>query len=939
MTVIFSHIKTRMTLYIFVFMLILSANSVFSQTAINSSTEKYYLQFNLLESEQNIGKYINGNADTLGFSPYQGKSTPNRLPAQNRMITLRSSFVIDSVFGQEEWVLVFPPVFYACNIYLNGKLIAQRGDIKHGYTSRSHSTASFFFPPDLLYKKRTSNEIAIELLPKYGENNPVTGIFISSRKIGETYTFWRNLLSIDFIKAMLLCSFIIFLYFFIFSFLRKSKNTSYYIPFSMLCFFYPVAYLTNIESFNFVDTLMLEKITRLGTAFWAYFALFFMLEFTKITKFKNHILIGLGILYLPFIIFGWLHNTVPGVVDFNHKYTAVLNFVVIFAAIISCFIFAFRTRTKYAYILAFVYLLVIPSLIFDLYYSVILHFKPYAHTLPYMMFLTIVVFFFIVAWQQSDIYKLVSKQTDELININENLEEIVIERTLKIRKLSTAIEQSPTTIVITDTDGNIEYANPQFEQLTGYTIHEAINNNPRVIQSGKTPVKVYQELWQTISAGKTWQGEFINKKKNGDEFIENAVIAPIFDKNGEIINYVAIKVDVTERKKAEAEIISKNEELQKINKEKDKFFSIIAHDLRSPFNGFLGLTQIMVEELSSLSRAEIQDIAISMQKSATNLFRLLENLLNWARMQQGLIPFNKELVTLLPIVTESVEMLSEAAKNKRIEILIDISDQLKVFADINMLQTIIRNLVSNAIKFTLNGGKIIVLAEVNANKGVVVSIKDSGIGMSRTMVENLFRLDVKMNRLGTDGEPSTGLGLLLCKEFVEKHGGQLWAESEEGKGSTFYFTISGENIHKVKNIITDDVLAESSVKLTSLKISNLKILIVDDDGFSEIIIIRAVKAFTKEVLVAKTGAEAIETCRNNPDIDLILMDILMPEMDGYEAIRQIREFNKNVIIIAQTALSLNSDREKLIDAGFNDSISKPINKDHLKVLMQKYFKN
>ena len=232
-----------------------------------------------------------------------------------------------------------------------------------------------------------------------------------------------------------------------------------------------------------------------------------------------------------------------------------------------------------------------------------------------------------------------------------------------------------------------------------------------------------------------------------------------------------------------------NEELQKLNAEKDKFFSIIAHDLRSPFNGFLGLSQIMAEELPSLTRDEIRDLAVSMQNSATNLFRLLENLLEWARIQQGLIPFNPKVVELLPIINESIALVLESAKSKGIEIAYDIPDDLAVFADSNILQTVIRNLVSNAVKFTPKGGKISVSAKATSDKGVQISIKDTGIGMSPKMVDNLFRLDVQTNRKGTEGEHSTGLGLLLCKEFVEKHGGKLWVESEEGKGSTFAFSL------------------------------------------------------------------------------------------------------------------------------------------------------
>jgi PAS domain S-box-containing protein len=248
-------------------------------------------------------------------------------------------------------------------------------------------------------------------------------------------------------------------------------------------------------------------------------------------------------------------------------------------------------------------------------------------------------------------------------------------------------------------------------------------------------------------------------------------------------------VDITEQMLAQAEIEHQNKELQKINAEKDKFFSIIAHDLRSPFNGFLGLTQVMAEELPSLTMAEVQKIAVRMSESATNLYNLLTNLLDWSRIQQGAILFKPEVIQLNIVIRGSIDVIHESAKSKKIEIATDIPDGLAVFADANMLQTVLRNLISNALKFTPKGGKINVSAKTSDKKSVEISIQDTGIGMSKFLVTNLFRLDVQTTREGTEGEPSTGLGMLLCKEFVEKHSGRLWVESEEGNGSTFYFTL------------------------------------------------------------------------------------------------------------------------------------------------------
>ena len=267
----------------------------------------------------------------------------------------------------------------------------------------------------------------------------------------------------------------------------------------------------------------------------------------------------------------------------------------------------------------------------------------------------------------------------------------------------------------------------------------------------------------------------------------------------ELLKIVAVRAaGEMERIAAEDEIKQQNEELHKHIATKDKFFSIIAHDLRAPFNGFLGLTQIMAEELPSLTMAEIQQIAVGLRDSATNLFRLLENLLSWSRMQQGLIPFNPCEVQLLSIVEESSGMLHESAKHKNIKLTYDIPNNMVIFADSNLLQAIIRNLVSNAIKFTPYGGSVRVSATVNRDNEVEISIKDSGIGISTSMVGDLFSLDSKTGRKGTEGEPSTGLGLLLCKEFVAMHGGKIGVKSDEGNGSEFSFCLPLES--KSQNI-------------------------------------------------------------------------------------------------------------------------------------------
>lgn len=237
-----------------------------------------------------------------------------------------------------------------------------------------------------------------------------------------------------------------------------------------------------------------------------------------------------------------------------------------------------------------------------------------------------------------------------------------------------------------------------------------------------------------------------------------------------------------------SELTQKNQELQTTNLEKDKLFSIIAHDLRGPFSSFLGLTQIMSEELSSFTMEEIKSFAENMNNSARHLFSLLENLLQWSRMQQGAISFRPQSVLLSSVTHDNMGWLTQSALEKEITLNITIPKEMSVVADVNMLQTVLRNLVSNAIKFTPKGGLVSISAR-DMRENIEISVKDSGIGMNEEIQANLFKLKTSIGRSGTEGEPSTGLGLMICKELVELHGGKIVVISSEAKGSEFIIQI------------------------------------------------------------------------------------------------------------------------------------------------------
>ena len=488
------------------------------------------------------------------------------------------------------------------------------------------------------------------------------------------------------------------------------------------------------------------------------------------------------------------------------------------------------------------------------------------------------------------------------------------------------------------TDDRIIYTSPSCERISGYKQEDFLSDQlllKKIVHPGDATLfnDHNMNIHSQNHTSEFDEFDFRIIKKDGSVVHIGHLCRPISDDKG---NYQGRRIsnrDITARMQVEEEIKLKNEELHKLNAEKDKFFSIISHDLRGPFNAFLGFTKLMVEELPNLTQEQVQKMAGSMKNSATNLFHLLENLLEWSRLQRGIAAFEPEPFLLMPMITETMRPVMGSANKKEIEIKYEIPDYLQVFADQYMLASTIRNLASNAVKFTIKGGKVTIAAKAVPGNSVEFSVMDTGIGMNPEMVDNLFRLDAQTNRRGTDGEPSSGLGLLLCKDFVEKHGGKLWVESEEGKGSVFYFTIPYHAKVLMKNVITNSVSEEEK----EVQIKRMKILIAEDDEISDSLISAMVDKYSYEVLHVNTGDEAIHACRNNPDIDLVLMDINIPGMDGFEATRQIRQFNNDVVIIAQTAFSLKFDRVMAIEAGCNDYINKPISNSELKGLIRKYF--
>ncbi len=353
-----------------------------------------------------------------------------------------------------------------------------------------------------------------------------------------------------------------------------------------------------------------------------------------------------------------------------------------------------------------------------------------------------------------------------------------------LKKFSFAVEQSPTTVVITDLEGNIVYANKKFTELTGYTLDEVKSKNPKILKSRKTAPEVYNKLWLTIKSGKMWKGELINLKKNGEEFVENILIAPVFDYYGKVINYIAVKEDITERKRQEEIIRLSNLKLEESNATKDRFFSIIAHDLRNPFSAILGFSELLMRNFDKYDKVKVLNFINNIHTATKNTYKLLENLLEWAQIQRDAMVFKLEKIKLNTLIQEQVEVLTEQAKNKAIDISYNCEENIYIAADRNMITTVVRNLISNALKFTNKGGEVKIKATTD-NEKTILTVTDNGIGMDETTKNNLFKFDSNQSRRGTANESGTGLGLVLCKEFINKHNGNILVRTEINKGTEF----------------------------------------------------------------------------------------------------------------------------------------------------------
>jgi len=400
----------------------------------------------------------------------------------------------------------------------------------------------------------------------------------------------------------------------------------------------------------------------------------------------------------------------------------------------------------------------------------------------------------------------------------------VLNKELELQKLTL---DEHAIVSIANVKGDITYVNDKFCQISGYESDELLGQNHRILKSGEHPDAFFVNLWKTIANGQTWHGEVKNIAKSGDAYWVKTTIMPTLDEEGKPFQYISIRTDITDRKLVELQLEESREELESIVDElrsskaqleeqavqmselaeeqttlseqlryqvnvKNKFFSIIAHDLKSPFNALLGMTDMMSSMSENISKEKMAEYAGITHQAAEKVFDLLQNLLTWSRMQMDDDNLKPSYISLNDIGNETMMHLEQIAKEKGITITNNIGNAM-AFADYDMTKTVIRNLVANAIKFTPRQGRI-ELSSGSAEGQTLLTISDNGVGIPTRQRDKLFALDQKTSTTGTDGEPGTGLGLPLCKEMVERNGGRIWFESEEGKGTQFHVTLPANDL-------------------------------------------------------------------------------------------------------------------------------------------------
>lgn len=484
-------------------------------------------------------------------------------------------------------------------------------------------------------------------------------------------------------------------------------------------------------------------------------------------------------------------------------------------------------------------------------------------------------------------------------------------------------------VVETDIQGKIIYVNDKFLQISGYSRRELMGVDHRILNSGYHSKDFFINLWETIKSGKTWRGEIKNKAKSGHYYWVDTTIYPNYSADGELEKFIAIRFDITSRKKAEIELQQAKENAERTAKFKTDFLANMSHEIRTPISGIIGMNNFLME--SGLTEQQ-KDYAENIRLSSETLLVVINDILDLSKIEAGKLDLEQHAFKLNEIIDQVLFMIRGKAEEKNLKLEYSLSSELPdiIFADSTRLKQILINLINNAIKFTERGSVFISVSASVLNQTDVkikFNVRDSGIGIPEEKLGQIFDSFSQAESSTSRKYGGTGLGLSICQKLVELMGGKIWVESDYGVGSSFYFTIEAKvgNKRDLKEKTEDAVLSN----VTNLaEAYRYNILVAEDNLINQKIVLTLLDGLGYQADLAEDGYIAVEKATEQ-NYDLIFMDIQMPNLDGIEALKKIRKIYEQrkkpqPWVIALTANVFKEDKEKYFKEGFDDFLPKPL---------------
>ncbi len=496
-----------------------------------------------------------------------------------------------------------------------------------------------------------------------------------------------------------------------------------------------------------------------------------------------------------------------------------------------------------------------------------------------------------------------------------------------LRLLAKALNAAANAVIITDATGTIEWINQAFTTLTGYSKEEAIGKHSKdLIESNQQDQAFFDELNRIVLSGKVWKGEIIDKRKDGTLYVVEEIITPVTNARGEVEHLIGIMTDITERKEAERELLAAKEAAEEASRLKSAFLANMNHEIRTPMNAIMGFSNLMLETVDEQVR---ENYARIINNSAEQLLKLIDDVIYLSRLQSEKLPLKKIVFHPADIVREIYEMFSLPHMKKNLEIKLSIPEQagqILMKADDYKIKQILTNFVSNALKYTPEGS--VEIGFKTEGKDLLFFVKDTGIGIPEEEQKHIFEAFYRGEEAVSSAIRGTGLGLNIAKELVELMGGTIGVKSQPGKGSCFFFSLPCD-------LAETTTPPQKKPKKSPAKLKNMDVLIVEDDETNYLYFNAVLKNVVHKTDRARNGQEAVEKVHHRP-YHLILMDIKMPVMDGYEATRRMKKYNPSLPVIATTAYATQEEKEKAIAAGCDEYLSKPVKKQTLLALLEKY---